>query len=44
VAIVQSIFLAGNVWSVLLPNGVAMAGLALFFLMLAFKKTRKSLE
>ncbi|WP_167590378.1 ABC transporter permease [Oceanidesulfovibrio indonesiensis] len=44
VAVVQSIFLAGNVWSVLVPNGAAMAVLAFFFLMLAFKKTRKSLE
>lgn len=44
VAIVQSIFLAGDVWSVLLPNAAAMAGLACFFLFLAFKKTRKSLE
>ncbi|MFW5735312.1 MAG: ABC transporter permease [Oceanidesulfovibrio sp.] len=44
VSIVQSIFLAGNVWSVLLPNGAAMAGFACLFLLLAFKKTRKSLE
>lgn len=44
VAILQSIFLAGNLRSVLLPNGLALALLAGVLLLLAFQKTRKSLE
>ncbi|WP_419787079.1 ABC transporter permease [Pseudodesulfovibrio sp.] len=44
VYIVQTLFLAGNVASVLLPNLAGMAILAVVFMTLAFKKTRKSLE
>lgn len=44
VPIVQTLFLAGDVRSVLLPNGLALGVLATLFLLLAFKKTRKSLE
>lgn len=44
VAIVQSLFLAGNVVSVLLPNLAGMLVLAVVFMTLAFRKTRKSLE
>jgi ABC-2 type transport system permease protein len=44
VDIVQTLFLAGNVTSVLLPNLAGMAVLALVFMTLAFRKTRKSLE
>lgn len=44
VAIVQSLFLAGNVHSVLWPNGLSLAAMAGVFMFLAFKKTRKSLE
>ncbi|EGB13289.1 ABC-2 type transporter [Pseudodesulfovibrio mercurii] len=44
VNIVQTLFLAGNVTSVLLPNLAGMAVLALVFMTLAFRKTRKSLE
>ncbi len=44
VNIVQTLFLAGNVTSVLLPNLAGMAILALVFMTLAFRKTRKSLE
>jgi ABC-2 type transport system permease protein len=44
VAIVQTIFLAGNVWSVILPNAGALALMALLFLGLARRRARKSLE
>jgi len=44
VEIVQTLFLAGNVGSVLLPNLVGLIVLALVFMTLAFRKTRKSLE
>ncbi len=44
VPIVQSLFLAGNVHSVLFPNLCGLSILALVFMGLAFKKTRKSLE
>lgn len=44
VSIVQTLFLAGDVRSVLLPNGLALGALAGVFMLLAFKKTGKSLE
>ena len=44
VPIVQSIFLAGDLRSIMLPNGLGLCVMATFFMMLAFKKTRKSLE
>jgi ABC-2 type transport system permease protein len=44
VNIVQTLFLAGNVGSVLLPNLAGLVVLALVFMTLAFRKTRKSLE
>jgi ABC-2 type transport system permease protein len=44
VAILQTLFLAGNVWSVLLPNGLALVLLAAFFLGVSRRKLRKRLE
>ncbi len=44
VAILQTIFLAGNVWSVILPNVAALAGMATLFLLLVRIKTRKTLD
>ena len=44
VAILQTLFLAGNVWSVVLPNTLALALLATIFLGLARLKSRKRLE
>ncbi len=44
VAILQSVFLAGNIWSVLWPNALALAVMAFFFLGMSRRKTRKSLE
>ena len=44
VAILQTVFLAGNVWSVILPNVLALVILASVFLGLTWRKARKSLE
>jgi ABC-2 type transport system permease protein len=42
VALLQTLFLAGDVWSVILPNGAVLAGMAAV-LLLAQSDTRKSL-
>ena len=44
VAILQSVFLAGNVWSVILPNAFALAVMAAIFLGLARAITHKRLD
>lgn len=44
VAILQTVFLAGDIGSVILPNGLALLGMALFFLGLARRKVRKRLD
>ena len=44
VAIVQTLFLAGDVWSVILPNALALVVMAAIFLTITWKKSRKRLE
>ena len=44
VAILQTVFLAGNEWSVILPNALALIIMAMIFLGLTRRKARKSLE
>jgi len=44
VSILQTLFLAGNTWSVVLPNMFALAVLAVIFLGLTHLKSRKRLE
>jgi ABC-2 type transport system permease protein len=44
VAILQTVFLAGNVWSVILPNVLGLAVLASVFLGLTWRNARKRLE
>ena len=44
VTCLQTLFLAGDVWSVLLPNGGALAFIAVVFLGLTLRRTRKTLE
>lgn len=45
VAILQTLFLAGDVWSVLLPNALALLVMAAFFLSISWRKSRnKRLE
>lgn len=44
VAIVQTLFLAGDVWSVVLPNALALLVMAAIFLGITWRKSRKRLE
>lgn len=44
VSFLQTIFLAGDVWSVILPNAAILAGMALLLFGLTLRKTRKRLE
>jgi len=44
VAIVQTLFLAGNVWPVIVPNLFALAVMAVLFLGVAWRKSRKRLD
>lgn len=44
VTCLQTIFMAGDVWSVLLPNAGALALIALILALITLKRTRKSLE
>ena len=44
VAILQTVFLAGNVWSVIWPNSLALALMAAFFLGVSRRKLKKRLE
>ncbi|MGD8366576.1 MAG: ABC transporter permease [Desulfobacterales bacterium] len=44
VSISHTLFMAGDVWSVLLPDALALAFMAVFFLALAYRKITKRLE
>lgn len=44
VSISHTLFMAGDIWAVLLPNGLVLAGMALFFISMAFRKMTKRLE
>jgi ABC-2 type transport system permease protein len=44
VAILQTVFLAGNVWSVILPNMAALIVMGLVFFALVRRRTRKRLD
>ena len=44
VASLQTVFLAGNVWSVFLPNMLAMLAIGAVFLGITARKSRKSLD
>ncbi len=44
VSILQTLFLVGDVWSVVLPNSAALVLMGLFFFGLVFRRTRKNLE
>jgi ABC-2 type transport system permease protein len=44
IAILQTVFLAGNVWSVILPNALALVVMAAIFLGVTWRKSRKRLE
>lgn len=44
VAILQTVFLAGNVWKVIIANSLALIAMAAFFLLMVRRRTRKRLE
>ena len=44
VDISHTLFMAGDVWPVLLPDALALAGMAVLFISLAFRKITKRLE
>jgi ABC-2 type transport system permease protein len=44
VAILQTVFMAGDVWSVILPNALALIAFAALFLGISRKKSRKRLD
>ncbi|MFW5792584.1 MAG: ABC transporter permease [Desulfohalobiaceae bacterium] len=44
VAILQTVFLAGDLWSIIIPNALALIGLAAVFLGISRAKARKRLE
>jgi len=44
VDISHTLFMAGDVWPVLLPNALALLGMAVIFISLAFRKITKRLE
>ncbi len=44
VSILQTLFLVGDVWSVVLPNAADLVGMGLFFHGMVYRKTRKNLE
>jgi ABC-2 type transport system permease protein len=44
VALLQTIFLAGDIWAVILPNTAVLAGMAALAMLLARRATRKQLD
>lgn len=44
VAILQTVFLAGNVWPVILANGAALLAMGVFFLAMVRRRTRKRID
>ncbi len=44
VSILQTLFLVGDVWSVILPNSAALLAMGLFFHGIVYRKTRKKLD
>ncbi|MBL8629500.1 MAG: ABC transporter permease [Rhodospirillaceae bacterium] len=44
VEILKTLFLAGNIWSVILPNALALIAMATLFLTITFRATRRRLE
>ena len=44
VSLLQTVFLAGDIWSIILPNAAIMAGMVLLLLLLSLLATRKKLD
>jgi ABC-2 type transport system permease protein len=43
VSLLQTVFLAGNIWTIVLPNAAVMAGMAIALLLLSMLATRKKI-
>jgi len=43
VSMLQTVFLAGDVWPIIIYNGLALTAMALFFLMIVKKRMKKRL-
>jgi ABC-2 type transport system permease protein len=43
VALLQTVFLAGDIWSIIVPNAAVLAGMAVLFLVLTRRATQKEL-
>jgi pyoluteorin transport system permease protein len=43
VSLLQTVFLAGNIWTIVLPNAAVMAGMAIILLLLSMFATRKKI-
>jgi ABC-2 type transport system permease protein len=43
VSLLQTVFLAGDIWSVVLPNAAVLAGMAVLFLVFTRRATQKEL-
>jgi len=41
--LLQTVFLAGDIWSVVLPNAAVLAGMAVLFLVFTRRATQKEL-
>ncbi len=44
VVLLHTLFLAGNVWSIIIPNALALAAMAIFFIGVSRRRIRKRLE
>ncbi|SHO43550.1 ABC transporter permease [Desulfopila aestuarii] len=44
VDISHTLFMAGDIWSILVPDGLVLAGMAVFFISLAYRNITKRLE
>jgi ABC-2 type transport system permease protein len=44
VSISHTLFMAGDIWPILLPNGLVLAAMAIFFVSIAFRNITKRLE
>lgn len=44
VSISHTLFMAGDIWEILLPDGLVLAAMAIFFISMAYRKITKRLE
>jgi len=44
VSLLQTLFMAGDIWAVIVPNALALAVMALFFMVMVRRVSRKRLD